>query len=42
MSCCRSNSSTGKILFLVPLLILCVLVVFALPDIQRYLLISKM
>ena len=42
MSCCRSNSSAGKILFLVPLLILGVLILFALPDLQRYLRIRKM
>ena len=37
MSCCRSNSSAGKILFLVALLILGVMILFALPDLQRYL-----
>jgi hypothetical protein len=42
MSCCRSNSSAGKILFLVPLLILGVLILFALPDLQRYLRIRNM
>ena len=42
MSCCRRNQSLGKSLFLILLLLLCVLIVIAWPDIQGYLRISKM
>jgi hypothetical protein len=42
MSCCRSNSSIGKSLFFILLLLLCVLIVIALPDLQRYLRIRNM
>ena len=42
MSCCRSNQSLGKSLSYTLLLLLCVFIVVAWPDIQRYLRISKM
>ena len=42
MSCCCCNQSIGKSLFYLVLLLLCVSVVVAWPDIQRYLRISKM
>ncbi len=42
MSFCRCNQSLGKSLFLILLLLLCVFIVIAWPDIQRYLRISKM
>ena len=42
MSCCRCNQSLGKSLFYILLLLLCVLIVVAWPDIKRYLRISKM
>jgi hypothetical protein len=41
MSCCR-NESAGKSLFVVLLLLLGVLLVVALPDLQRYLRIREM
>jgi hypothetical protein len=39
---CRCNFSIGKSLFYLVLLLLCVFVVVAWPDIRRYLRISKM
>ena len=42
MSCCRSNQSLGKSLFYILLLLLCVFIAAALPDMQRYLRIRKM